>query len=324
MPLATASLQNFRKRRYRGDNVCLPLPAFAEVDRRYLRTIYQFLEELFARLQPNHGNPIRSLDIDREQIDAMVERVQALGQKSLQTSPSELMAKTLHDLRGGAMNALLGRLQLAGLQAPSELGRRQLFFLVRDNLKIMRNALLGLDDLKREADLLPKMHSIDLIVEKWQDALIPSGDRSTQLQVSCDFHGNIAECCVELGALDRVLYNLVNNACRHTSSGEVKLSIHGLTDEEDQPADLRFEVRNPVGRADRQRLCDRGDLRTLFQPGVSSTGSGLGLTVVLDFVLNAYGLGGRSQALEGDYLGAHLTPEDDFVVWFHWPVAEDV
>ena len=92
--------------------------------------------------------------------------VRAFGPSSLAADESELMAKTVHDLRGGAMSALLGQLQLAELQTPDEPALRQLFFLTRDHLKIMRNALLGLDDPKREADLQTRMHSIDLIAEK--------------------------------------------------------------------------------------------------------------------------------------------------------------
>ena len=329
-PPAVPFLQNFRKGRYRGDNFCLPLSSFAPSDQDGVRTIYRFLEDLFVVLKQPQGKKTRGelaavrAHLDRQNTDEVFDQVRALGVQSLAADPSELMAKTVHDLRGGAMTALLGQLQLAETRPADEPGLRQLFFLTRDHLKIMRNALLGLDDPKRQADLETRMHSVDLIAEKWQHALVQSAERQTHLEVDCDFHGNIAECCVEFGALDRVLYNLVNNACRHTASGAVRLSIHSHPTGEDHPDDLRFEVCNPVDTADRQRLLDRGDLRTLFQPAVSSTGSGFGMTVALDFVSNAYGLPRRDQALEGRYLGAELTADNDFVVWFHWPVAEGV
>ncbi len=327
---AAPFLKNFRKGRYRGDDFCLPLTDFAESDQAHILTAYRFLESLLAVLKRQQGNKTpagmsAALDyLERQDTCEMLAGVRGLGVESLARRPSELMAKTIHDLRGGAMNALLGQLQLAEVQPLDEPGLRQLFFLTRDHLKIMRNALLGLDDAKREADLETRMHSVDLITEKWQHALVQGAARPTRLGVECDFHGNIAECCVEFGALDRVLYNLVNNACRHTASGEVVLAIRSLPEGEAQPDDLRFEVRNPVDNADRQRLLAAGDLRALFQPAVSSTGSGFGMTVALDFVSNAYGLPRRNQALEGDYLGARLAADDQFVVWFHWPVAADV
>ncbi len=326
----SSSLKNFRKGRYRGDDFCLPLSDFAEPDQVHLLTLYRFLEDLFAVLKRQHdsntpANRSAALAwLDAQETSAVVKMVRGLGVSSLAGSPSELMCKTMHDLRGGALNALFGHLQLAAMHAPDELELRQLFFLVRDHLKIMRNALVGLNDAKRQADLETRMHSIDLIVEKWQHALVQGADRQTSLEVDCNFHGNIAECCVEFGALDRVLYNLVNNACRHTASGKVTLTIRSFPAGVEQPDDLRFEVRNPVDSADRQRLLDTGNLRALFQPAVSSTGSGFGMTVALDFVSNAYGLSGRERALEGDYLGAQLTANNHFVVWFHWPVAADV
>ncbi len=326
----TSTLLNHRRERYRGDHLCLPLAAFAESDQVCTLGIYRFLESLFAVLQRQQGNKSpEALEtaqayVEQQDVGALLAQVRLLGGPSLQSDPSELLAKTIHDLRGGAMGALLGRLQLAQLEMPGPLGLRQLFFLTRDHLKIMRNALLGLDDAKRNADLETKMHSVDLIAEKWQHALVQDAERQTRLEVVCDFHGNIAECCIEFSALDRVLYNLVNNACRHTSSSEVQLRIHSQPEGEPEPVDLLFEVCNPVGFADRQTLESRGDLRALFQPGVSSTGSGFGLTVALDFVANAYGLAPRQAALEGNYLGAHLTEDNEFVVWFHWPVAADV
>lgn len=322
--------KNHRKGRYRGDDLCLPLVALTEPDQAFLRDIYQRLEGLFAVLKRQQLDPSSSAEaraqthIARIDVDELLGWVQALGKRSLASCPSELMSKTLHDLRGGAMNALLGHLQLTRLAPPDTLGLRQLFFLTRDHLKIMRNALLGLDDPKREADLETKLHSVDLIAEKWQHALIWGTDRSVQLEVDCAYHGNIAECCVEFGALDRVLYNLVNNACRHTASSEVKLSIHNCSESADQPDDLRFVVSNAVTAADRHHLQARGDLRSLFQPGVSSTGSGFGLTVAMDFVANAYGLLRREDALRDDYLGARLTAENQFEIWFYWPVAADV
>ena len=199
----------------------------------------------------------------------------------------------------------------------------QLFFLTRDHLKIMRNALLGLDDAKRQADLLPVMHGVDLIIEKWQDAVLGNSDRQTRLQVESDYFGNIAECCVEFGALDRILYNLINNACRHTASGEVRLSIQSQPAGQMEPDNLRFSVSNPVGVEEEHRLSERGDLRVLFEPRVSSTGSGLGLTVAADSVKNAYGLRTHEVALDGHYLGARVH-RGEFYAWFHWPIAADV
>lgn len=322
-------LVNYRKSRYRGDDFCLAMGEFAESDQVRIREMYHFLQGMFTVLKAHHSSSTaESLGaaqdfVVRQDTDQLLHCVRFLGVESLDTRWSQAMAKTLHDLRGGAMSALIGELQMAALRTPDDRKVRQLFFRTRDHLKIMRNALLGLDDEKREADLIPIMHSVDLIAEKWQNALLSVNDRTAHLDVACDFHGNIAECCVEFGALDRVLYNLVNNACRHTASGEVNLAIESSPEGIDHPENLRFRVSNPVDAADEQQLSRHDDLRDLFKAGVSSTGSGFGLAVAQDFVTNAYGLKTRAQALDEGYLGAQLV-DRNFLIWFHWPIAADV
>ncbi len=323
------SLVNHRRNRYQGDNLCVRMDEFAEVDQCLIKWSYHFLEEIFVPLKHYHArddqpalDQIQSI-VDALEINEVLGTVRHLGVASLQSNPGELLGKTLHDLRGGAMSSLIGLLQLAQMVPLNRLKAHQLFFLTRDHLKIMRNALLGLDDAKRQADLLPSMHSIDLIIEKWQHAVLGDSERQARLQVESDYFGNIAECCVEFGALDRVLYNLINNACRHTASGEVKLAIHGQPAGDAQPENLCFCVSNPVGEEEEVGLSARGDLRTLFEPGVSSTGSGLGLTVAADFVTNAYGLRNNGAALDGSYLGARLH-HGAFHAWFHWPIVADV
>ena len=322
-------LVNHRKNRYQGDDLCLRMNQFAEVDQCLIKSTYRFLEGIFAPLKRYHASgdqtalsQIQSL-VDGLEMNEVLGTVRYLGVASLESNPSELLGKTVHDLRGGAISSLIGLLQLAQMVPLNRREAHQIFFLTRDHLKIMRNALLGLDDAKRQADLLPSMHGVDLIIEKWQDAVLSNSERQTSLHVKSDYLGNIAECCVEFGALDRVLYNLINNACRHTASGEVKLSIRGQPAGHAQPDNLCFCVSNPVEVEEGHRLSARGDLRTLFEPGVSSTGSGLGLTVAADFVTNAYGLRNHGLALDGSYLGARLH-QGGFHAWFHWPIAADV
>ena len=148
--------------------------------------------------------------------------------------------------------------------------------------------------------------------------MVGTNERHIRLEVDSYFDGNISECCVEFGALDRILYNLINNACRHTAADEIRLLILPLPGERD----LRFVVSNRVSLEDEAQLAAR-ELRDLFQPGISSTGSGFGMTVAADFVTNAYGLGSRKRAVEKSYLGAKLV-DHRFTAWFHWPIAADI
>ena len=74
------------------------------------------------------------------------------------------------------------------------------------------------------------------------------------------------------------------------------------------------------GEGNGQREANKS-LLALFEPTVSSTGSGYGLTVAADFVAGAFGLKDRQQALREGYVGAVLE-ENTFRVWFHWPMAD--
>ncbi len=325
LELAPHSLPNFRKRRYLGDDLCLPLPDFTRADQERIRALYVFLEEMFGLLRGFDGDEVAPAKlaeaaefIGRQDLRAIFREVQAFGTESHQARPSELMAKTIHDVRGGGLTLLLNRLQFAQLRKVDAEAVRSLFFLTRDHLKIMRNALLELDDAKRAEDLEPKLHGIDFIVAKWKGAMLGTEDRQIRLAVDSQFEGNISECCVEFGALDRILYNLMNNACRHTPADEIRLSILPLP----QERDLRFVLANPVRPEDESRLAAQ-DMAELFKPGVSSTGSGFGMTVAADFVANAYGLGSRDTAVRKAYLGAKMV-EGEFTAWFHWPIAPDV
>ncbi len=328
--LAPEQLCNYRKQRYHGDDQCLPLSAFTAGDQEIVRELYEFLQTLFALLDA-HGDsaaPASDGQLTRAEtflagldVDALVGQARTFGPASIAANPTPHMAETIHDLRGGGLAPLLGRLQLAQGRGLGEDGMRSLFFLTRDHLKIMRNALLGLDDAKRQEDLALKLHSIDFIVEKWQRAVLHGGlGKETRMEIDCEFHGNISECCVEFGALDRVLYNLINNACRHSAREAIQLVILPVPPAE--PENLRFALLNRVSAEDEERLAGR-PLRELFRPGVSSTGSGLGMTVAADFVTNAYGLADREAALDGRYFGAKLV-DSHFVAWFHWPIVPGI
>jgi hypothetical protein len=319
--LAPAELQNFRPRRYLGDDQCLSMYALTESDAGTIRWIYTTLLELFESLR--HGDDaekIAALQRFAAAYDAedFVTRVMPLGKASYAADPSPLVAKTMHDVRGGGLTPLLSRLQLAQMTGASADTVTALYFLTRDHLKIMRNALIGLDDPRRNEDLLPKLHGTELIVEKWNGSVIRQADRELQIRVSCPERVDISECCVEFGALDRILYNLMNNACRHSSGEPIELEIFRIPDA--QGVNLRFVLQNHVTEADAAQLATR-ELRQLFEAGVSTTGSGYGLAVVADFVANAFGLTTSGAALDGQYLGARLLGRE-FAVWFHWPIVD--
>ena len=321
--LAPLTLSNYRVRRYHGDDQCLPVSAFVEEDRERLRKLYDYLQTLLAALTTGAEQPVPERFaglMQRQPSEGVVDLAVQFGRASYAAEPSPQMAKTIHDLRGGGLTPLLGQLQLAEMLGPKGTSLDALYFLTRDHLKIMRNALLGLDDVKRNEDLLPKIHGTDFIVQKWQGASLHGHGRDIRLEVECRQPTAISECCVEFGALDRILYNLINNACRHTVADHIRLVLLPIPDSEGE--NLRFVLLNTVSNQDLEHL--RGmNMGTLFREGTSTTGSGYGLAIASDFVSHAYGLKSHDQAIEGGYLGATLI-DDSFAAWFHWPrILED-
>ena len=324
LALAPISLRNNRKRRYRGEEMCLPMSVFAPADQERIHGLYRFLENLY-RVFPDGANcdeSVRALAAlaTPAAVTAVLRETKQLGSDSAASNPDELFGKTVHDLRSGGLSLLFSRLQLAQMEGWTLEDARLVFFLTRDHLKIMRSALLGLDDEKRANDLKPKLHGTGLLVEKWHNATLIGGKNPTQLKVDSQFDGHISESCVEFGALDRILYNLINNACRHAADRTICLTILSLPNEHEE--DLRFVLANSLSPADRARLAHQ-DMKALFNPGVSSTSSGLGMTVVADFVSNAYGVISRERALDAGYVGAKVEG-DQFIAWFHWPIARDI
>ena len=341
LALAPLHLPNRRTSRYIGDNLCFPIEQLAERDQALLQHIYKvFSELLFTIGSPSTDDAQKWQEVvlwaERHHLDALIDEVRELGEASHIQVPGETLAKAMHDVRGGALSSLLGRLQLIGHAPQNEAGLQVLFILARDHLKIMRSAFTGLDDPRRDADRQPKSHGASLIIGKWNDAVIGPKwqERPTRMFVDCRHQGSLSECCLESAALDRIFYNLANNACRHTVGNRLDMAIFPTTISPD--ACLRFVLSNDVGAEDAAYLrsllptdgadsADKGinlSLLALFEPQVSSTGSGFGLTVVADFVAGAFGLRDRAEALRERYLGAILDG-DTFRVWFHWPIAND-
>lgn len=321
LSLAPVDLQNRRARRYHGDDLAVHMESFSPDDQALLRELYAFLQRLFNALRPESATRVSDFHrfLGTEEIEHLFDKVRAFGYASYQAVPTTLMAKTIHDVRGGGLTSLYGYLQLCRLGTPESSTADTVYFLTRDHLKIMRNALLGLDDEKRAEDLQIKIHGTDFIVEKWNGALLHGGGREVRLEVECPQHVAISECCVEFGALDRILYNLLNNACRHSAADRIRLVLFPVPDAEGE--NLRFVLQNAIEEADLAQLRNT-DLQSLFRAGVSTTGSGYGLSVAADFVANAFGLAAPEAAVAGQYIGATLL-HDHFVIWFHWPIVAE-
>ena len=220
----------------------------------------------------------------------------------------------LHDIRGGGLTALVGTAGLATLGPLDDELLVTCGRVARDHCKIVRSALSDLDPPRRRHDEQLNVHAIDKFVTTWDGATVREYGREVAVAVNCTYRGGVAASCLENAAVDRVLYNHINNAARFTSDGRVVLSIFGVGDRL-----VRWVVSNALAADQREWLAAAadGDLNRLYTGGISCGGRGIGLSSCRDFVAAAFGLP-SGQAVTGGYLGARLT-EDEYRAWFHWP-----
>jgi len=307
--------QSARALRYRGDDRAVPLSAMTERDRTGVVSLYAILGELDAALRASEIDTpeVASAIADGFDVDSALAFARALGTDG-NLAPD--VRQTIHDVRGGALTSLLLEIQRARRRKATG-GLRALRILTSDHLKVMRNAVLELDDVRRTADLRPTPHAIDRL----HDTLLRvTGDGPkglVEVDVRCSFTGIITMSCVELGALDRASLNLVNNAVRHATSGRVEIALLPAGN-----GDLRICVANRIDAAHASVLRERfGDsLDRMFLETFSTSGSGEGTKICLDFVSAAYGIVRREEVVASQVVGAFV--EDGwFVAWMHWPAV---
>lgn len=316
--IAPRTLPNYRTTRYDGGGVDLSTSQLVPPDPETVRALYDALLDLMARACASP--PVEALlpFFAGEEWRAMIAQVRGLGSATLAARSDERVQRVLHDVRGGGLQSIVATSGLlrAGIEEEGDV--RRLFYLARDHLKIMRNALPDLDPVRSAADAAERSHTAALLVEKWRGQRHRVGEADVAVDLECRYDGSVSDRCLEFSALDRVLYNLLNNAARHAAEPAVRVEIHPAAGE--APEDVRFAVWNAVGDEQHRALQALPSLDALFHGGFTTTGSGLGLSICAEFVMNAYGLTSTSETLSGGYLGAMMT-EGGFLAWFHWPMG---
>jgi signal transduction histidine kinase len=314
--LAPPALDNYRSSRYRADDQAIELGMLATPDRTLVLWMYELLRELEGIVGGEHPvmepAPLFAF-LDRHPISETVHRIRELGSAS---TIEPRLAEALHDIRGGSLTVLFAQLSRIGrVPWKSELGR-SLFIATRDHMKMMRNVTTDLDPVARGRDLVFRRHSLDDLAVAFRSFTAQHGEEQVVVDVDCPDDAIIAESCVEFGAVDRVAYNLLNNAVRHTARPVVTAWLLRFA------KDLRVVVANAVAPDHRALLAERleTDGSSLFGD-FTTTGSGYGLRIVSELVAHAYGIPSARKLTDGGYVGARIV-DDSFVAWFHWPLSD--
>lgn len=317
-----SKLRNLRAQRYGGEAPDISMSALSEIDQAHIRVIYELTKSIHILWIGMRDEP--DWEVLRKKVSSIIAppmstSAQDLGRESmahcLTDGAAQVLGKVLHDLRGGALIPLQLYARMAQWDA-DPLHLRSAAFLARDQAKIMRNILPDLDPEVRSADEAEKPHFIDAVVEKWDHFQFELDDKEPgHVSVSCDYQGLLASCCLEASAVDRVVYNYINNAIRFTAGPEIKLEILPAGDNA-----VRWVVANRITPDQAEWLENKtqGNLSTLFRGGLTRGGQGFGLSNCADFVAAAFGLPDIDAALKGKYLGA-IVEDGWYLAWMHWP-----
>lgn len=324
--LAPTSLPLTRLDRYDGGGFGVSLSAFTPEDVSLIIQVYSAVKKmydlwLYMSDAPNY-DLLKTQMIAQCGSDHFIATAQSIGAATYalgKTDPT--LRKVIHDIRGGALAVLTGyatmikRLDPEVDDIPEYV--RDAILMARDHAKLMRNAIVDLDPVVREADENVKVHFIDDFVDKWDGALFRIADKTVRIGVNCSFDGSVTNRCLETSAIDRILYNYISNAARFTTDQTVTMTIFPI-----ENFVVRWVVENSV-TSDQQNWLNQatgGDLTKLFQGGLTRGGHGIGLSSCTDFVAASFGVTPTS-ALEQHYLGAKLLGER-YYTWFHWPVYQ--
>ncbi len=191
--------------------------------------------------------------------------------------------------------------------------------LANDHAKMLRTAISDLDRIRYTRDELFVPQSIDSIVQTWRDVYyrIASG-QAAQVRCHTNVSGYIADSVIELAALERVLYNIINNAVAHVYDGPIIISID-YSDGNHQF--VRMSITNRIS-ADQvtllNQLTHNNPVQLITQP-ITTTGSGLGLGICADIVSHVLQIDG-TQVLQQQLFTVHWS-DTHFVVSFVWPMV---
>lgn len=315
-----------RADRWRGDCSSVPLSAFSSSDRAAVETLYEKLQALqtdFEEVGYESEEARRIFDtiVSQRQWRVLLELARSINDDAQGEIDQKLLLQVRHDIRGGALTQLLNLFQFAARGILEDNEFAQSYLRVRDHTKIMRNAIPELDRERYDRDSGERIHNVELLLEKWSNPRLFAVEQIVETRVHCDFFGPVSDRCVEFAALDRVVYNLMNNATQRTANGRVDLHITAGAQE--NPSTLLIAVVNEVEEHQAATLREEfgsSDLSCLMSGGFTTDGHGIGLRICADFVAFAFGVT-CEEAIDDGYVGAKLTNQH-FVSWVHWPIVE--
>ncbi len=314
--LAPLEVRNFNQSRSQGHEATYLLSRFPKSEAELIRSVYQDLcrWRLKAGDPEQWCGPEQALEVLKELGPTdFVSRVSSLG-RGLQERPPAL-GRVFHDLRSGGVGNIVAFMDYGFIEIEDA---RVAVRLAKDHAKMMRGVFEDLEPEQRAYDEARRVHHISSYVQAWEGRRLPSVKGKVELQVTNSFEGFFSERCLETSALDRVLYNLVNNAVRFSQDLKVDLVFFPTSKEV-----VRICVLNRVSEEQSEWL--ETNLQhngiALFQGGLTVGGTGIGLSSCAQIIGQVFGVDETELLVERGYVGATIL-ENEFCAWFHWPTLQ--
>ncbi len=317
--LASTDLQNNRSIRYDGGGFSISFNDMVAEDISLVMRLYQSLKsiyDLWLYMSENPNYQLLRTHLTQLCSTEFITEARAIGNTTYNVDKSTpKLRKAFHDIRGGALSSLTGYAKLIPRLPEDDTLVRKAVFLARDHAKMMRNILPDLDIPIRAADESAKLHRIREFVDKWDQVTVEMEGKYVQVLVESNVECYITNRCLESSAVDRVLYNYINNAIRFSAGESIGLSVIRVNN-----SIIRWVVKNEITHEQKMWLQENLDneLSKLFQGGYTKGGQGIGLSNCSDLVSSSFGLS-VSQAIESGYLGAKIL-NNTYYAWFHWPI----
>jgi len=315
-PVPEAGIVIHRSTRFSGDTHTCRLSELSATSHEDLRWLYNWLEQVGSFSARDLNDPNVLAGLERFITTANLNRA-AKRARNVRPAQAESLrvSRVLHDLRGTALQQVIG-LAFLWHEGDGEVGSlRAVAILARDHAKVLRHTLIGLDEARRLLDADQRLHGVANLRNRLPRLLLSNSTGTVEVDFAAEWRGEFATTCLEFSTVLRQLYNLMGNAARHTVDQTVLIRVYPKPLVE--PQSVRFVIANALTAAE-HLLLSPGVLAQMWR-GYTTTGSGFGLTAMAALVGEAFGLNGGGQAVDLGYVGSRVT-DNGYIAWFHWPL----
>jgi hypothetical protein len=226
--------------------------------------------------------------------------------------------QSVHRSLLASLPSLLHFLELAGAGKIGLSEVRRIFYLCRDQLKIMRASFRDLDPTRLAEDELIRLHGTHLLRQKWTGARHTYFNSTGLANCGNFFEGPISERCVEFAEYDSNLYCLANLIASRSTSGGFQLELI----KDAVPGCALAVVHAGVNQSGDE------ELSAIAEPNQPTNPTGLSKDSCLWSLLRhsmsrGFPHHSMSELSEASFFGKRRSGDRSYL-WFAWPEIENI